>query len=30
MKVFAILLMIKTVFNAPINPDGNQQFYFSI
>ena len=30
MKVLAILLMIKTVFSAPINPDGNQQFYFSI
>ena len=26
MKVFAILLMIKTVFSAPINPDGNQQY----
>lgn len=26
MKVFAILLMIKTVFSAPINPGGNQQY----
>ena len=26
MNVFAILLMIKTVFSAPINPDGNQQY----
>lgn len=26
MKVFAILLMIKTVSSAPINPGGNQQY----
>ena len=32
MKAFAILLMItvKTVLGAPINPDGNQLSYFLI
>ena len=32
MKAFAILLMItvKTVLSAPINPDGNQLPYFLI
>ena len=26
MKAFAMLLMINTVFSAPINSDGNQYF----
>ena len=32
MRAFAILLMItvKTVLGAPINPDGNQMSYFLI